>query len=181
MNRRQFLAQGGKIGLIAVAAGPLAACSLKSDAQDVVDTLNAIVNADPNGAWVPDLKIAIADAQTAIANWNGSSTNCELQSAVTIASAILNSLPLGLTIDLIVTVAVAGIDALLADLLPCSTAQLGAKLSRVYTGSFHRGTATYAQYYAKFHSAHRWALAGDFRRSFNSAAQISGLPQAEVK
>jgi hypothetical protein len=180
MNRRMFLQMSGTTA-VAVMVLPMTGCSLKGDAQNVIDVLNSVVNADPNGAWVPDLKIAIADAQTAIANWNGSSTNCELQSAITIASAILDSLPLGLTIDLIVTVAVAGIDALLADLLPCTTTVLQSKLSHVYTGSYHRHTGTYTQYYAKFHSEQKWALAGDFKRAYNSAALTSGLPQAQIK
>jgi hypothetical protein len=169
---------------ISIVVLPMTGCSLKGDAQNVIDALTAIVNADPNASWVPDLKIAIADAQTAIQDWNGTSANCELQSAITIASAIIDSIPLGNTIDLIVTIAVAGISALLADLAPCTSSQLApllGRLSRPYTQHFHTGTQAYVQYYGQFCDAPRWRMSSDFKRAFNTGAKASGLPQAEIK
>jgi hypothetical protein len=183
MNRRHFLKASSGLTLAALCPW-LTGCSLKGDAQNVLDILTAIYNADPTASWAPDLKIAIGDMQVAIADWNGTSVNCELQSAVTIAAAILDSIPLGAAIDLIVTVALAGINALLSDLLPCTTAQLAplrAKLSHNYSGKFHSTTPAYIQDYAQFKGAASWHVGADVKKAFNQAAKDSGLPQAEIK
>jgi hypothetical protein len=183
LNRRSFL-QFSSTGLAALALSPsilLTGCSLKGDAQAVLDTLTSIYNADPTAVWAPDLKIAIGDATTAIADWNGSSVNCELQSAFTIAAAILDSIPLGALIDLIVTVALAGANTLLADLAPCSTAALAGRLSTTYSGGYHSATAAYTQYCARFKSDAKWRVGGDYTKAFNAAAKASGLTQAVVK
>lgn len=184
IDRRTFLELSGTGAAVAVLTPSMllmTGCSLKGDAQNVLDALTAIYNADPTAAWAPDLQIAIGDMTTAIADWNGSSVNCELQSAVTIAAAILDSIPLGALIDLIVTIALAGIRSLLADLAPCSTAALAKKLSRAYGGTFHSRTVTYAHYYAQFKSESTWRMGGDFKKAFNNAATASGLPNAQIK
>lgn len=184
MNRRHFLRLSGTGAAVAVLMPTtllMTGCSLEGDAQDVLAMLTAIYNADPTAVWAPDLQIAIGDVTTAIADWNGTSTNCKLQSAVTIAVAILDSIPLGLVIDLIVTVASAAINALLANLAPCSTTALAARLSRAYTAKLHSPTPAYAQYYAQFKSDATWKLAGDVKKTFNTAAKASGIPSAQIK
>jgi len=184
MNRRKFLKLSGTglaVGVLTPGVLLTTGCSLKSDAQDIVDSLTAIYNADPTAPWAADLQIAIGDATTAIADWDGSSTNCALQSAVTIAAAILDSIPLGAVIDLIVTIAVAGIRTLLSDLAPCSTTALESRLSTTYRGGYHSSTPTYAQYCAQFKSDARWRLAGDYKKAFNDAAKASSLQQVRIK
>jgi hypothetical protein len=173
-NRRMFLKMSAGAA-VAVLVMPTTGCSLKGDAQDVLDTITAIYNADPTAVWAPDLKIAIADMTTAIADWNGSSVNCELQSAATIAAAILDSIPLGATIDLIVTIALAGINVLLGDIAPCTTTGLSKKLSRAYSGGFHSSTPAYAQYCTQFRSAPKWRVGADVKSAFNKAAKASGV------
>jgi hypothetical protein len=170
---------GAAVAVLTPSTLLLTGCSLKGDAQDVLDVITAVYNADPTGAWAPDLEIAIQDMTTAIADWNGSSVNCELQSAATIAGAILDSIPLGLEIDLIVSVALAGVDVLLADIAPCTTTAEAKKLSRAYTASYHRGTAAYKQYFAQFRAAQRWHMGADVKSAFNKAAKAGGLALAK--
>ena len=172
MNRRSFIKTLSILGTVACL--PMTACSLKGDAQDVLDALTAIYNWNPTASWAPDLKIAIGDMQVAIADWNGSSVNCELQSALTIAGAILDSIPLGATIDLIVTIALAGLTTLLGELMSCTT-PAAHKLSREYWGHFHSDTATYAQYLAQFKAAPQWRVGADFKNAFDKAAKMSGV------
>lgn len=185
IDRRTFLKLSGTGAAVAVLTPSMllmTGCSLKGDAQNVLDALTAIYNADPTAAWARDLQIAIGDMTTAIADWDGSSVNCELQSGVTIAAAILDSIPLGALIDLIVTIALSGIRALLANLAPCLiAAALAKKLSRAYSGTFHSTTPAYAQYYSQFKSEARWRVGGDFKKAFNDGAKASGIPQAQIK
>lgn len=179
MNRRTFISTLSAVSALAVL--PMTGCSLKSTAQAVLNTMIAVYNADPNAAWSPDLEIAIQDATTAIADWNGSSVNCELQSALQIGAAILDSIPLGLTIDLIVTIALAGLNALLAEIAPCSTAALARKLSREYSGHLHSGTPVYKMYYSQFKADAKWRLGADITSAFNKAANSAGLSQVVAK
>ena len=178
MNRRSFIKTLSILGTVACL--PMTACSLKGDAQDVLDALTAIYNWNPTASWAPDLKIAIGDMQVAIADWNGSSVNCELQSALTIAGAILDSIPLGATIDLIVTIALAGLTTLLGELMSCTT-PAAHKLSREYWGHFHSDTPTYLHYQSEFKDAAKWRVAGDFKKAFNDGAKASGLPNAAIQ
>lgn len=153
----------------------LTGCSLKSDAQDVLDTLTAIYNADSSAPWAADLEIAIQDMTTAIADWNGSSVNCELQSGAQIAAAILDSIPLGSTIDLIVTIALAGINALLSEIAPCTAPASTKKLSGTYTAHYHSTTPVYAQYFNQFRGAAKWHAGSEIKSAFNKAAKADGL------
>jgi len=174
IDRRAFLrtGTGAAVAVLAPSTLFLTGCSLKGTAQSVLDTLESIYNTHLLPANVEaDLGVAIKDAQTALADWNGSSVNCELQSAFTIAGAILDSIPLGTTIDLIITVALAGVNALLADLAPCTTTTLARKLSRAYSDHFHSVTQEYAPYYARFHADSKRHMGADVKSAFDAAAK----------
>jgi hypothetical protein len=178
LDRRKFLkfsTTGAAVAVLAPSTIMLTGCNYKADAQAALDTLIAIYNANPTAPWAADLQIAIQDATTAIADWNGSSVNCELQSAFQIAGAILDSIPLGGQIDLIVTIALAGINVLLSEIAPCTATGLAKKLSRAYNGHLHSTTAVYQTYYAKFHGAAKWHQGADIRNAFNAAAKSSGV------
>ena len=181
-TRRTFLKLSGSglaIAALAPATLTLTGCNLKGDAQDVLDTLIAIYNADPTASWAPDLAIAIQDMTTAIADWNGSSVNCELQSGAQIAVAILDSIPLGVNIDLLVTIALAATPVLLNELAPCTTTGFGLakRLSRPYTAHYHSTTPAYATYVARYKGAVKWHVGADVRSDFNKAAIDAGVPQ----
>jgi hypothetical protein len=186
MNRRTFLqlsTTGAAVAVLAPSALLTTGCtfSLKGAAQTALNLVTQIYNADPTASWAPDLKIAIADMTVAIADWNGSSVNCELQSAAQIAATIMDSIPLGAPIDLIVTIALSAVNALLADLVPCSTAKLQKRLSREYSGHFHSTTAAYQMYYLRYHGAAEWHVGSDMKGDFNKAAKAAGLSTSVVK
>ncbi len=183
-TRRTFLKLSGTgiaVAVLAPATLTLIGCSLKGDAQDVLDTLTAIYNADPTASWAPDLEIAIQDMTTAIADWNGSSVNCELQSGAQIAAAILDSIPLGANIDLIVTIALAAITVLLNEIAPCATTGLTKRLSRTYREHYHSTTPAYATYVSRYKGAAKWHVGADVKSDFNKAAKAAGVPQAQIK
>src|SRR5580658_4425528 len=113
-TRRTFLSRLF-LAAAALAMPGLTGCSTARDfAVAFIASAQAVVNADPNASYVPALNKAIADAQTALANWNDSSANCALTSAANDIVLILDSIVSSSQVALIATVAIAGFDALAA-------------------------------------------------------------------
>ena len=134
-----------------------------------VASLQAIVTADPTASYVNDLDIAITAIKTAEAGWNGTTTNCAVQSAVNAAAAIIVQIDPNSKVALIATVAVAGYDALMAALAPCTTTVRA--VSNAPAGL--RAAPTYQATHDKLAKA--WLPERAYRKAFNGAAKQSGL------
>lgn len=160
----------------------LSGCSVNliSIANDAIAVTKAVLAADPNIPDAADLQAAIAAMQLAINGWNGSSLNCELQSAASIAADIINADFANSTAALIATVAVAGLDVLLENLpSACSTLVSHRLMARLHRKDYAvpglRATQAYANYHTALKGAYKWRLSHDFESSFNKAAKTSGL------
>ena len=134
-----------------------------------VASLQAIVDADPSASYVGDLDLAITAIKTAEAGWNGTTTNCAVQSAVNAAAKIIVQIAPNSKVAAIAIVAVAGYDALMAAIAPCTTVQ-GAVTS---APAGLRTAPTYKVTHDKLAKA--WFPERAYRRAFNEAAKSSGL------
>lgn len=177
MLRRGFLKALMGITLLLVPATLQTGCTPSGAqalqmAQAFVASAQAVLAADPNAPYAADLTLAIQSMQTAIKGWNGSSTNCALTSSANIVATIINSVAPASPAALIATIAVAGFDALMAEIAPCTTSAMEMKALKAYPNNI-RNTVQYQTQRDKFKKA--WMPHHAYVGAFNSAAKQSGL------
>jgi hypothetical protein len=162
---------GTGIGLVSMTG--CTAGQAKSFADAFIASAQAVVNADPNAVYVPDLNLAIAAMKTAEAGWDGSSINCALTSAANTAVQIIDSILPASPVALIATVAVAGFDALAAALFPCVKVAAPSTLAMVNIHSLRNSSPTYST--ARQRIGQAWVPTHTYKAMFNQAARDSGL------
>jgi hypothetical protein len=156
------------IGIVLSASVYLTGCafSVKSLAGDFLASAEAIYAVDP----IPELETAITALKTAIAGYNGSSTNCLLISSANTVASILDEIDPNSAVAEVAAIAIAGFDALLANLAPCNTpASAMPHKSRI------RGTAAYNSALSKL--KHPMFPSHAFKSQFNPAAEKAGVGQ----
>lgn len=110
MNRRQFA-----IATAAVALAPsalLTGCGAQSYISIVISAVSSLLGFI-GGPLAGQIAVALAAVQTAVANWKSGTITQEVTEALTALQAVLDTVPLGKTVDTLIGIAIAAIEAIL--------------------------------------------------------------------
>jgi hypothetical protein len=159
--------------VLAVTTIPTVGCSEAQTVAEVntilTEATTILTVADPNAAWVPQLKAAVSALQTAETTWQAGGAVAKVDDALNAIVAITAVIPLTAAYSPLIDVLVAGIEAVLAA-LPASPnatlvmAQVNPHIGRVVI---------------KHHMFH--SRSSEFTAAWNQAAHQAGLANAELK
>ena len=181
MNRRQVL-KLASLTAAALAAGATAV-TMEGCTFNITDAINTVLSsalaiikvAEPGAPWVAPLASAIAALQQAETSWQSGGAATLVIDALNTIEAVLAVIPVTATYAPLISILVAGIEAVMAafglTLSPAAMAKRGTVINSPYYGKTRLDGPSF------LHPS--WQ--GAYKAQWNSEAKILNLPAAEIK
>ena len=159
LNRRELVRRSAIAGAI-LAFAPmslLTGCATQSYISIVISAVSSILGYI-GGPLAGQIAEALAVVQTAVANWTGGTITQQVVEALKALQAVLDTVPLGKTVDTLISIAIAAIESIIG------VSGGNAIVARVAVAKVHPVPSATIK-------THR-----QFAQSWNSAVDTNGLP-----
>lgn len=163
MNRRELIRRSAIAGAILAFAPSalLTGCGAQSYISIVISAVSSILGYI-GGPLAGQIATALAAVQTAVANWKDGTITQEVTEALSALQAVLDTVPLGKTVDALIAIAIGAIEAILG------ASGANVVTARVAVARVHPKPSASIKTHKQFAA------------SWNSAVDTNGLP-ASIK